>query len=161
MVTGQGSLLASGQAAAPGQSGQSGGGPSALMCLDTALLLGTPSEPQEPSTHAPESEEGVCWMSRLPLTAPDSWPGNGQTRRLGPKPPPQRWGRRRLILQKPSVCVCVGGGVAASLPRQSRESLGSFGSTGEEQSSLKSQTNHYSLRQPYHAGWNSCDHEAF
>ena len=110
MVTGQGSLLASGQAAAPGQSGQSGGGPSALMCLDTALLLGTPSEPQEPSTHAPESEEGVCWMSRLPLTAPDSWPGNGQTRRLGPKPPPQRWGRRRLILQKPSVGVCGGGG---------------------------------------------------
>lgn len=143
MVTGQGSLLASGQAAAPGQSGQSGGGPSALTCLDTALLLGTLSEPQEPSTRAPESEEGVCWMSRLPLTAPDSWPGNGQTRRLGPKPPHQRWGRKRLILQKPS-----GGVVAASLHRQSRESLGSFGSTGEEQSSLKSQTNHYSLHQP-------------
>lgn len=75
-VAGQGSLQASGQVAARGR------GPFCFSCLDTAPLLGTPLEPQGPNTPAPEYEEGVSWVSQLPLTAMDSWPGSGQTRSL-------------------------------------------------------------------------------
>lgn len=59
-VAGQGSLQASGQAAARGR------GPFCFSRLDTAPLLGTPPEPQGPNTPTPEYEEGCPGSASSP-----------------------------------------------------------------------------------------------